>query len=110
MVSLAIAYRRKGWNVRRRDCFAKALPVKRFADIPQSLSIVNLISRAYRCRNDHSELLWGFLCWPANTVLSAVDLLDSFIWRNGPEAFAEGWNVQPIPFRRTAWRSLTLNR
>ncbi|AII47278.1 hypothetical protein KR49_12840 [Synechococcus sp. KORDI-49] len=48
MVSLAIAYRRKGWNVRREDCFAEALPVKRFADISQSLSIVNMISRAYQ--------------------------------------------------------------
>ena len=88
----------------------EALPVKRFADIPQSLSIVNIISRAYRCLGNRSELLWGFLCWPEDTGLSALDLLDSFAVRNGPKAFAEGWNVQPIPFRRTAWRSLTLNR
>ena len=61
MVSLAIAYRKKVWNVRSGHCSAKTLAVKRFQSRSRSLSILNLISFAYQPVPDCSELLWEVL-------------------------------------------------
>jgi len=61
MVSLAIAYRGKGWNVRGGHCSAGALAVKGLSALSQSLSMLNLISGADHPVPICSELLLEFL-------------------------------------------------
>ena len=96
MVSLAIAYRESGWNVRGGHCSATSLLVKRSGALSRSLSIVNLISSAYQPVPDCSGLLWLFLWAHHHIALASPARFHSF-WQQWSLGFASGWNVQPMP-------------
>ena len=107
MVSLAIAYRGKGWNVRRGHWSVITLAVKRLEDLPRSLSIVNLISRADHPVSDSSELLLEFVLAHHHTALRGQLQLNNFRPRSGPEALLRGGMFNPCHFVTDAVQILT---
>jgi len=84
MVSLAIAYRGKGWNVRWRHCFPRPELVKGFGRLPASLSIVNLISGANTPVGDCLSGLLEARCGAVNIRLPASSQCITSHWCQCP--------------------------